>query len=155
MPHQKEDPVKFCQACGTQLVRKRFDSGRLEDRGVFLRRKHCSQSCANTRALIQADSHRWRARKYKKRVTCEACGSRGPKLHIHHADRNPANNDPANLVTLCPSCHLKRHWAEDPNFGRKGSNGGRTNPRFVDGKPYLAGLPPIPLRMTGGEESRG
>jgi hypothetical protein len=32
---------------------------------------------------------------------------------VHHIDRNPANNDPVNLLTLCSTCHLKLHWRED------------------------------------------
>jgi hypothetical protein len=32
------------------------------------------------------------------------CG--GPRPHIHHIDENPANNDPLNLLPLCPNHHL-------------------------------------------------
>ena len=38
-----------CACCGAMLTRKRYKSGRLEDRTVFEKRKFCSQSCANTR----------------------------------------------------------------------------------------------------------
>lgn len=107
----KDDPTKTCEMCGEPLTRKRFASGRLEDRGVFLRRKFCSQSCANTRTEITRSGHAYRAKAYKK-ATCEECGGRS-RLHVHHHDRNWRNDAPANLVTLCASCHLKLHWRED------------------------------------------
>jgi hypothetical protein len=114
----KPDPQKDCRVCGTPLVRKRFASGRLEDRSVFLRRECCSQSCANSKESVTKDALHWRARKHRKDA-CESCGT-GSKLHVHHIDRNPANNNPANLRTLCASCHLKLHWREDgPTRGRR------------------------------------
>src|SRR5574341_873468 len=44
---------------------------------------------------------------------CEVCGKTSCKLHVHHKDRNPANNSPANLQTLCVSCHRLTH---SPNY---------------------------------------
>lgn len=35
---------------------------------------------------------------------CAICGADKP--HIHHIDENPSNNDPLNLIPLCPNCHL-------------------------------------------------
>lgn len=107
----KADPVKICQACGVQLTRKRFKSGRLEDRTVFLERRHCSQRCANTREIITRSGHQYRAKPYRK-AACEKCGATA-KLHVHHKDRNWRNDNQENLQTLCASCHLKLHWAED------------------------------------------
>lgn len=106
----KIDPVKTCETCGRIFTRRRFGN-RLEDRSRFLSRRHCSQACANTRPVVSKDANHWRARKYRGR-RCEAC-SVTTQLHVHHKDRNPANNDPANLQTLCASCHLKLHWRED------------------------------------------
>jgi len=31
-------------------------------------------------------------------------------LGVHHKDRNPQNNDPANLITLCSACHCRAEW---------------------------------------------
>lgn len=107
----KQDPERSCETCGTPLFRKRFASGRLEDRGVFLRRKYCSLSCASTKETVVKDTHHWRARKHRKPI-CEECEAT-EGLHVHHLDRDTANNDPSNLATLCASCHLKRHWRED------------------------------------------
>lgn len=108
---QKDDPAKDCLTCGKPLTRKRFASGRLEDRSAFLRRHHCSRVCGNTKAQVVKDTLHWRARRHRKEA-CEACGT-SSGLHVHHDDRNPANNHPSNLVTLCGSCHLKLHWRED------------------------------------------
>ena len=106
----KADPVKFCEVCGTQLVRKRFN-GRLEDRTRFLSRKTCSQSCGNTRQTVTRSGHARRANRHRMDC-CATCGTT-EKLHVHHKDRNWRNDDPSNLLTLCASCHLKLHWAED------------------------------------------
>ena len=35
---------------------------------------------------------------------CSICGADKP--HLHHIDENPENNDPLNLLPLCPNCHL-------------------------------------------------
>lgn len=39
-----------CPVCDVVLVRKRYESGRLEDRSTFARRKYCSPGCSR-RAL--------------------------------------------------------------------------------------------------------
>lgn len=44
---------------------------------------------------------------------CEACGTDKRKLHVHHKDENPLNNEPSNLQTLCVSCHRLAH---SPNY---------------------------------------
>ena len=41
---------------------------------------------------------------------CAACGERKP--HLHHIDGNSGNNDPLNLIPLCPNHHLTD--AHDP-----------------------------------------
>jgi hypothetical protein len=110
MPLRKPDPVKSCEICGEPLFRKRFN-GRLEDYNVFLKRRRCSQSCANARLIVNDDTYLWRARRHRK-AGCETCGT-SLRLHVHHKDRKRANNNPDNLQTLCSSCHLKLHWRED------------------------------------------
>jgi HNH endonuclease len=30
-------------------------------------------------------------------------------IDVHHIDENPANNDPSNLIALCPTCHGAFH----------------------------------------------
>ena len=39
---------------------------------------------------------------------CEECGFEAQErrqLDVHHKDKNRENNDPLNLITLCPPCH--------------------------------------------------
>jgi hypothetical protein len=36
---------------------------------------------------------------------CAICG--GDRPHIHHIDEDPSHNDLANLLPLCPNCHLR------------------------------------------------
>ncbi len=84
------------------MSRKRFGE-RLEDLSVFRRRRYCSLSCANTRQELTKHGYSWRARKHL-RTSCEACGSEDC-LEAHYVDQDRANNDPANIQTLCSPCH--------------------------------------------------
>lgn len=51
----------------------------------------------------------------RDRYTCQVCGEpQGDRaLQIHHIDYNKGNNNPDNLISLCPRCHTKT------NFNRK------------------------------------
>lgn len=110
---RKSDPVKYCEFCGTLLVRKRFPSG-LEDMGAFRRRKYCNQKCmaaafdARPSVAKLAGSQRYHARKIVPPRPCEICGAENA-LDVHHKDHNTANNDPSNLMRICRSCHNKIH----------------------------------------------
>ncbi len=107
---RKKDPIKYCNHCGDLLVRKRYNRV-LEDYSRFLNRKYCDKICFGAASLkedAQIGSYRKRTKKDRKDA-CEQCS--GKKfLGVHHKDRNPKNNDPANLETLCNSCHMKEHW---------------------------------------------
>jgi hypothetical protein len=39
------------------------------------------------------------------RHKCAICGRERP--HLHHLDEDSTNNDPLNLLPLCPNCHLQ------------------------------------------------
>lgn len=155
----KPDPEKYCETCGKPLARKRYGK-RLEDRGVFLRRRHCSQRCANTRQAVTKSAHHWRAQKHRA-ATCAECGTVSD-LHVHHKDRNPSNNDPTNLLTLCASCHLRLHWREDRDARMAAAKraaataqqrGALTRPRSVDGRFASADQPP-PQQNQQAERAR-
>jgi 5-methylcytosine-specific restriction endonuclease McrA len=107
---QKADPVRTCRHCATLLHRKAFN-GRLEDRGVFLRRQFCDRICmahGYVKAMpLHEDTFRWRARKLRGHC-CESCGAM-TRLHAHHIDGNEQNNWPENIQTLCVRCHISHH----------------------------------------------
>lgn len=45
-------------------------------------------------------------------LVCEECGFEATEkrqMDVHHKDEDRTNNDPSNLVTLCPPCHRLRH----------------------------------------------
>lgn len=103
MPRQRNaDPKKSCERCGTSLQRK-LHGKRLEDFSVFARRRFCSLSCANSKAVLTMSGCRSRARKLRG-PRCEACGYQH-YLHAHHKDGDFTNNDPTNIQTLCTHCH--------------------------------------------------
>lgn len=105
------EPEKFCKRCNVVMERRRFN-GRLEDLGVFKRRNYCSLRCANMRDRPKHwETYHWRARQHRQ-ASCEACGSTD-RLHVHHVDRKPENNDPSNLQTLCIFCHNFLHATVD------------------------------------------
>lgn len=117
MPKQKTTAPKSCACCGLSLERKRIN-GRLEDFGVFNRRKFCNQDCM-AKAMLKDDPRRQayaiRAREQSLKAACEVCGTT-QALAIHHKDRNWRNNAPLNLQTLCNSCHTSLHHSEGGTY---------------------------------------
>jgi hypothetical protein len=43
---------------------------------------------------------------------CKYCGYSRYQgvLEVHHIDENRDNNDPSNLVIVCPTCHVEQHF---------------------------------------------
>jgi len=76
----------------------------------------CSHSCANTHFRSGADNPNYRENRKDYRTTCFAihekkcivCGE-DKIVEVHHADEDHTNNDPANLVPLCPTHHQYFH----------------------------------------------
>ena len=120
MPRKrKPDPEKYCGYCKKRLQRKTMN-GRLEDYGVFTRRKYCDVLCmakAKMKQEATAAAYRKRAAHYRA-GECSNCGSKD-NLHIHHLDGDMTNNALANLMTLCGSCHGKWHWANGKSIPKR------------------------------------
>lgn len=106
---------KYCQYCGKQLERKRFN-GRLEDFTVFKNRKYCGRLCmrkafthigiSNANNSNCHSTARIINKLFLHKTQCEKCGSIN-NLDIHHIDGNWKNNNLDNLMCLCRSCHTK------------------------------------------------
>lgn len=151
--------VKYCQYCGKQLKRKRFN-GRLEDFTVFSNRKYCNRECMKRAYLkIGEYSQNWSnahttARKINELIlhkeVCELCGS-DTNLDIHHIDGNWQNNNLENLMCLCRSCHTKLERQKNEKYciicGEKQKGLGYCNKHYIRYKKYGN-----PLYLRGKEE---
>ena len=106
---QKSSEIRHCETCGTQLIRRRHESGRLEGHRDFMRRRFCSLSCANSRSKggESRNAYLYHARKYLKEE-CECCGAKS-ELHAHHINTDWKDNRAENIQTLCVFCHQFWH----------------------------------------------
>lgn len=113
---------KPCKTCGNFMTRKRFASGTLEDRRIFLKREYCSLSCANSRRFSESrKAYHKEARRLFLKAKCEKCGAiPTPKLlHVHHIDGDWTNNIESNCMTLCAKCHKTLHCAQSATRPRE------------------------------------
>lgn len=60
------------------------------------------KSTKKTRVAVPAKTKTAVLKEFNHR--CAICGTDNPQ--IHHLDEDPSNNDPQNLLPLCPNCHL-------------------------------------------------
>ena len=90
-----------CLCCGKPIKNFRTTKGT------------CSRSCANTYFRSGENNGNWKQDAYqstcflhhgKKCVICDEANI----VDAHHLDENKANNDPSNLIPLCPTHH--RYW---------------------------------------------
>ena len=103
--------TKECERCGTEFI---FE-GRIETK-TYKQAKFCSRSCANNRQEWWNDN----ATHYKTialqhwKHECAICGF-DKIVAIHHIDENHNNNDPKNLIPLCPNHHEMVHskWKDE------------------------------------------
>jgi hypothetical protein len=54
----KSTEERFCQICRNKITRHIFESGRIEDRKIYLKRKFCSQECSVI-AKTGEGAHNW------------------------------------------------------------------------------------------------
>ena len=116
-------PVGLCPMCGEdfRLVYSRGSA------------PYCSSICKSVALEAYGEylrSPQWQARRQLRlqldKSTCQDCGL--PATDVHHLTyRNVGNESPADLVSLCHDCHLRRHgslstktlcWLEDCIRGR-------------------------------------
>ena len=106
-----EQHTKICKCCGTPFI---FE-GRLLTK-EFENARFCSRKCANsTGGLAKAKKHHPDSKAHYRTVAfryrdkhCYACGH-DKILEAHHIDSNHENNDPGNLIPLCPTHHKMIH----------------------------------------------
>jgi len=105
--------TKNCEACGILMSEKKYPNSR-EGITQFRQRRFCSRLCAviihRKQHPTTRQAHLCRVRHLRK-MSCEKCGAT-TSLHLHHRDKNWANDSATNIQTLCATCHLKLHWAD-------------------------------------------
>jgi predicted nucleic acid-binding Zn ribbon protein/DNA-directed RNA polymerase subunit RPC12/RpoP len=73
----------------------------------------CSHSCANTYSRSGTDNGNWSNDSYRTtcfmfhKKECVVCGE-DILVEVHHLDENKSNNNPSNLIPLCPTHH--KYW---------------------------------------------
>jgi hypothetical protein len=110
-----------CPICGDRFrvrggVKAAKTCGRRSCTSELMSREHSHGDAASPQAA------RGRAgRVTKERGRCERCGlPPGPRAHDrHHRDRDPYNNDPANIEVLCRDCHAAEHDAAGDGWSAK------------------------------------
>ena len=66
---------------------------------------YCCQRCG-MQCLPPGRGYRHLSRRVRSKYTAQ----------VHHRDRQPSNNNPDNLVTLCTGCHLFYHQGQKGNI---------------------------------------
>ena len=109
--------TKICECCGSTFL----FVGRLHTK-KFEKTKFCCQQCANSvGGNAKAIKYHSDSKAHYKTVAfrhrdkhCYACGH-DKILEVHHIDGNHNNNDPCNLLPLCPTHHKMIHsrWKKD------------------------------------------
>ncbi len=114
-----ESHSKTCTRCGTEFA----FVGRKNTK-KYKNALYCSRSCSNSRQewwnkkdnSFRSNSYRAIARRNYD-LRCYVCGF-DKIVAIHHIDENKKNNDPSNLIPLCPNhhemCHSKWKAEIDP-----------------------------------------
>lgn len=105
------DHSKKCKRCGNTYT----FTGR-EHTKQYKASMYCSRSCANNRQewwINNATQYRTIAFRTWKQE-CAICGF-DKVVTVHHIDENHNNNEPKNLIPLCPNHHEMVHskWSNE------------------------------------------
>ena len=138
-PNRRNRIELTCRQCGAQFERKAYMADWSQERGPFCSfrcygawqsehatgeanpnfrpqspRRGSGQWMRNRLVVLDRDGHR-----------CTDCGSTH-RLHVHPLrewDQNdPSTHEPDNLVTVCASCHRRRHPMKRGSDGKLVSN---------------------------------
>lgn len=62
--------------------------------------------------ILDTKYTKWKKSKEESRSVknCQDCGKEHKRLELHHKDGDHGNNEPENLIVLCPSCHKKEEY---------------------------------------------
>jgi len=118
-------PLKACVDCGAPLVKptstrcvvcavNRTRNMNQDKIYAAFRAHNLKQAAeaAENRDALESTARQRKAFRDALLPSCERCGGTY-LLQVHHKDRDPWNNDRANLETLCDGCHKYEHKRHD------------------------------------------
>ncbi len=95
------DNIRMCAVCGKPIKDYKNSKGT------------CSHSCANTMFRSGINHGNWKEDNYTTtcfyyhKRECVVCGEKFI-VEVHHFDENHSNNEPSNLIPMCPTHH--QYW---------------------------------------------
>jgi hypothetical protein len=97
--------TKKCERCNKEFTINVFTASKSPSL-----RRFCSKVCGRAKAAESKVPKRYRtlAKRAYGELKCCVCGFT-KIVDIHHADHNHSNNDPKNLIPLCPNHHRMYH----------------------------------------------
>ena len=127
---RSQDILKSCQFCGTTMASGNISRHEhvcyLNPNRLILcpvcgkpiknykKNKTCSHGCANTFFRTGKNNPNWKDSTYRTTCfefhprRCIVCGEENI-VEVHHYDGNRDNNEPQNLIPLCPTHHKYVH----------------------------------------------
>ena len=102
---EKSKIEKVCPVCN-----KNFKGNRSQIKNKIT----CSYACSNKHFRTGENNGNWNPDSYRStcflhhKKECIICGE-SKIVTVHHYDENHSNNDPANLIPLCPTHHQYMH----------------------------------------------
>lgn len=107
----KIDHTKVCKCCGKDFIFNGRIKSKAYEKAIF-----CSRSCANNRQeWWNGNATHYRTIAFQNwKQECAICGF-DKIVAVHHIDENHDNNDPHNLIPLCPNHHEMVHskWKQE------------------------------------------
>lgn len=94
--------IRYCQVCNHPIKNWKTSKGT------------CSYTCSNKFYRVGAGNGNYKAKDYVRicarfhNMVCTVCGE-SEVIDVHHLDHDHNNNDPKNLVPLCPTHHAYIH----------------------------------------------
>ncbi len=93
--------IKLCEICNTPIKE-------------YKKNTTCSRGCANTKFRSRENHPSWNGDSYRvicfqhHKSECVVCKEQ-LVVEVHHLDENHENNNPSNLIPLCPTHHRYIH----------------------------------------------
>jgi hypothetical protein len=111
-PSKYEKVLKRCPVCGNEFETK---VGNKEEKTT------CSYSCSNTYFRSGTSNPNWKDESYRSTCfeyhnkECVICGE-NKIVTVHHYDKNHNNNEPKNLIPLCPIDEYRNNFIKNKRW---------------------------------------